>query len=125
MTDVSIYSEAFHKLREDFDKMMISTLARMQEKGSKDATITLKIDIGLEKTFAPVSGTTQMRDVYLPTFEHKITSAMQIKQEVKGRYDEECELVWNPASNSYLLVPIGQLMLSDEIERTEEDEDDE
>ena len=125
MTDVSIYSEAFHKLREDFDKIMISTLARMQEKGSEDATITLKIDIGLEKTFAPVRGTTQMRDVYLPTFEHKITSAMQIKQEVKGRYDEECELVWNPASNSYLLVPIGQLMLSDEIERTEEDEDDE
>lgn len=70
MTDVTIYSEAFCKLRDDFNKMIEQSL----------------------------------------------------KSEVKGKFDEECELTWDPAGQRHLLVPIGQLPLASEYEREDDDE---
>jgi hypothetical protein len=125
VTDCTIYGEAFHKLREDFDKMMNETIMNMQRKGSSDASITIKLDIELEKTFAPVEdldGSRTTRDVYIPHFSHKVSSAMSIKSEVKGKFDEECELIWDPAGQRHLLVPIGQLPLASEYEREDDDE---
>lgn len=121
--DVSITSDAFEKLRADFNKMMIDTLNKMREKGSTDASLTIKLNIELEKTFEPIttkSGTEIMRDVYIPQFAHKITSAIQMKAQLVGKYDEECELVWD--GKSYLLVPIGQMSLESEYDREDEDE---
>jgi hypothetical protein len=127
MTDISIYSEAFHNLRNDFDKMMIETIQKMQQKCSSDASITIKLDIELEKTFDPVDlkdGTRTTRDVYIPHFSHKVTSAIQIKSQLAGRYDEECELVWNPIEEKYLLCPIGmeQMTLDTEYNREDDEE---
>lgn len=123
--EMSIKSDAFLKFRQNFDKLLFETITKMQQKGSSDASLTIKLDIELEKTFAPVedlSGDQSFRDVYIPHFAHKITSAMQIKSEVKGKYDEECELVYDEGTGKYLLVPIGQMTLGDEINREDEDE---
>lgn len=125
MTDVSILSDAFQKLREDFNKMMTDTLRKMQQKGSSDASLTIKIDIELEKTFAPVyhaDGSQTMRDVFIPWFTHKVSSAMSIKSEVKGKYEEECELVFDEATGEFMLVPTGQMTLASEYEREVDDE---
>lgn len=121
--DVSIYSEAFQKLRDDFNKMMVDTLTKMRQKGSTDASLTIKLEIELEKTFEPITlknGTQTMRDVYIPQFAHKITSAMQIKSQIAGKFDEECELVWNPDDETYMLIPIGQMSLDTEYGRTDD-----
>lgn len=123
--DVSIYSEAFQKLRDDFNKMMVDTLTKMRQKGSMDASLTIKLEIELEKTFEPITlknGTQTMRDVYIPQFAHKITSAMQIKSQIAGKFDEECELVWNPDDETYMLIPIGQMSLDTEYGRNDDDE---
>ena len=124
--DVSITSEAFEKLRADFNKMMIETLNKMREKGSTDASLTIKLEIGIEKTFELIQmadGTEIMRDVYLPQFAHKITSAMQIKSQIVGKDDEECELIYDSENQTYQLVPIGQIPLSTEYDRTEDDDE--
>lgn len=124
VTDCSIYGEAFHKLREDFDKMMNETIMNMQRKGSSDASITIKLDIELEKTFAPVEdldGSRTTRDVYIPHFSHKVTSAMQIKSQLSGAYEEECEVIWNPDMQKFILIPICQMTLEEEINRTEDE----
>ena len=66
MADVTIYSEAFCKLRDDFNKMIEATLTKMKQKDSSDASLTLKLDIEIEKTFEPMElpdGTQTMRDV--------------------------------------------------------------
>lgn len=123
--DVSINSEAFKKLRDDFDKMMADTLTKMRQKDSSDASITIKLDIEIEKTFEPIElpdGTETMRDVFIPYFSHKVSSAMSIKSEVKGKYDEECELIFDPVSNHHMLVPIGKMSLESEYDREDEDE---
>ena len=125
MADVTIYSEAICKLRDDFNKMIEATLTKMKQKDSSDASLTLKLDIEIEKTFEPMKlpdGTQTMRDVYIPHFSHKVSSAMSIKSEVKGKFDEECELIWDPAGQRHLLVPIGQMKLETEYNR-EDDED--
>lgn len=125
MADVTIYSEAFCKLRDDFNKLIEDTLTKMKQKGSSDASITIKLDIELEKTFEPMDlpdGSQTMRDVYIPYFSHKATSAMQIKSQLAGKFDEECELIWDPASQRHLLVPIGHLPLASEYEREDDDE---
>lgn len=124
-TDVTIYSEAFCKLRDDFNKMIECTLTNMKQKGSSDASLTIKLEIEIEKTFEPVEmpdGSQKTRDVYIPHFSHKVASAMSIKSEVKGSFDEECELIWDPASQRHLLVPAGQLTLDAEYERNDDDE---
>lgn len=123
--DVTIYSEVFCKLRDNFNKMIEDTLTKMEQKGSSDASLTIKLDIEIEKTFEPVEmpdGSKKNRDVYIPHFTHKVASAMSIKSEVKGSFDEECELIWDPASQRHLLVPIGQMTLDAEYNR-EDDED--
>ena len=124
VTDCSINSDAFANLRADFNRMMIDTLRKMQEKGSTDASLTIKIDIELEKTFAPVvvGNVETTRDVYIPWFSHKVSSAMSIKSEVKGKFDEECELVFDEGTGRYLLVPIGQMTLDTEFGMEDEDE---
>ena len=126
ITDISIYSDAFEKLREDFDRLMQQTIHNMKEKGSSDAAVSVKIDIELEKTFAPVElpdGTRSTRDVYIPKFTHKVSSVLNIKSETKGSFEEECELMWDPARQKFMLVPIGydQMTLETEYNR-EEDE---
>lgn len=125
MADVTIYSEAFCKLRDDFNKMIEDTLTKMKQKGSFDASLTIKLDIELEKIFEPLElqdGSQTMRDVYIPHFTHKVASAMSIKSEVKGSFDEECELIYDPATQRHLLVPIGQMKLETEYNMEDEDE---
>jgi hypothetical protein len=125
MVDVTIYSEAFSKLREDFNKMIEATLTKMRQKDSSDASLTLKLDIELEKTFEPIElpdGTQTTRDVFMPIFSHKVSSAISIKSEVKGKFDEECELIFDAATQRHILVPIGQMPLASEYEREDEDE---
>lgn len=125
MADVTIYSEAFCKLRDDFNNMIEDTLTKMKQKGSSEAALTIKLDFEVDKTFEPMElpdGTQTMRDVFIPHFSHKVSSAMSIKSEVKGRFDEECELIWDPASQRHLLVPIGQMKLETEYNRDDDDE---
>lgn len=125
MADVTIYSEAFCKLRDDFNKMIEDTLTKMKQKGSFGASLTIKLDIKLEKIFEPLElqdGSQTMRDVYIPHFTHKVASAMSIKSEVKGSFDEECKLIWDPATQRHLLVPIGQMKLETEYNMEDEDE---
>ena len=122
MTDISIYSDAFQKLRDDFGKMMNETITNMQRKGSETATLTIKLDIEIEKTFENVKtkdGKIGVRDVFIPRFSHKTTSAMQIKSQITGAFEEECELIRDPATGKYMLSPIGQMTLAEEMEDEE------
>ncbi len=122
--DMSLEGEAFEKLREDFDKVLTGTITNMKEKGSGAASLTIKLDVELEKTFAPVNlpdGSQVMRDVFIPHFAHKVSSVMQIKSQASGAFDQECEVVWDTANDRWMLVPFdgGQMSLTEEIERRE------
>lgn len=121
---VGIQGDAFEKLRDDFDAILNDTIKDMKEKESTTARLTITLDISLLPTSAPIyaqDGSTTFRDVFLPSFSHKVASDMHIKKSVSGVYAEQCEARFDEDLGKYILIPFtgGQLTLTEEVERSE------
>ena len=46
---LSLKSETFSALKEDFDSILARTIGNMEMKGAEEATVTLKLGISLER----------------------------------------------------------------------------
>lgn len=94
----SIESPYFAQLRADLDAMLQKVVAQLLSKDSDEASVTLKLAIGLAHTSDVLE-----RAVILPVVEHKISTAITVKDEVKGRSNGDCELIFDAAAERYLL----------------------
>lgn len=94
----SIESPYFAQLRADLDAMLQQVVTQLLSKDSDEASVTLKLSIGL----AHMSDVLE-RAVILPVVEHKISTAITVKDEVKGRSNGDCELIFDAAAERYLL----------------------
>lgn len=106
---LTLESNAFAKMKEDFDNILKRTLGNMQVKESHDATLTLKLNISLEETDVPDFESpfeNAMKTIHKPRFDHKVTSVMQIKNEESGSLKGDYELVWSEEMNDYVMKPI-------------------
>lgn len=117
---LSIDSNTFSALKEDFNKVLNRTLGNMQSKESDEATLTLKLNIKTMEIEVPDfessrSGAT--RKAYKPRFDHKISSVMQIKTEEAGSLKGEYELVWDEDQQEFVMRPIdnGQQTIFDDV----------
>lgn len=107
---LSIESNAFAAMKQDFDKVLKRTLENMQVKDSKEASLTLKLNITLEEDVAPdfqSSLANATRKVVKPSFDHTISSVMQIKTKENGSFKGEYELVWDEEVQNFVMKPIG------------------
>lgn len=106
---IGITGLRFEELRRDFDRVLQETIGRMKAKDSGSATLTLKLDISLAEDIDKTLGTHRT----LPTFSHKITSAIQIKSETAGKISGKYELLYDDVEEQFYmreLPPIdGQL----------------
>lgn len=80
------------------------------EKGSTNGSLTLKIDVSFTQEYIPnydpkVEG--ESRKINKPSFKHKVTSTVQIKDEKAGNMDTEMELAFDEDSGEYVLRPIA------------------
>ena len=119
---LSLNSETFASLKKDFDNVLARTIGNMQMKGAEGATLTVKLDISLEKISAGIVPVTK------PTFKHTISSVMQVKDKVSGQLRGELALVWDDEQNAYVLRPIdyGQTSVydnDDDFATVDDDED--
>ena len=108
---LTLDSDAFSKLKEDFNTVLKRTLGNMESKESKEATLTLKLNITLRDDEVPDFDSADKdakRKIHKPRFDHKISSVMQIKSEY--------ELVWDNELNDYVMKAIdnGQGSLFDD-----------
>lgn len=94
----SIESPYFSQLRADLDAMLQKVVTQLLSKDSDEASVTLKLSIGLAHTSDALE-----RAVILPIVEHKISTAITVKDEVKGRSHGDCELIFDAAAKRYLL----------------------
>jgi len=94
----SIESPYFAQLRADLDAMLQKVVTQLLSKDSDEASVTLKLAIGLAHTSDVLE-----RAVILPVVEHKISTAITVKDEVKGRSNGDCELIFDAAAERYLL----------------------
>mgnify|MGYP001100083192 FL=1 len=108
--ELRIEAETFDKLRRDADIVLQRALGTMKEKESMEGKVTITIDIKLVPEFIPnfdpeVQGET--RKILKPKFDHKVTSAINIKNEEKGSVNPEMAMVWDEDKQEYVLTYVN------------------
>ncbi len=103
-------SDTFEEMKKDMNFVLQRLIGNMQEKGTNEGSMTLKIDVTMVKEFIPnydpdIKGET--REVSKPQFKHKVTSAVKINDEKSGAFNNEMELVMDEETGVFKLVPIA------------------
>lgn len=103
-------SDTFEEMKRDMNFVLQRLIGNMQEKGTDEGSMTLKLDVTMVKEFIPnynpdVKGET--REVSKPQFKHKVTSAVKINDEKSGAFNNEMELVMDEETGVFKLVPIA------------------
>lgn len=103
-------SDTFSDMKRDMNFALQRLLGNMQEKGATEGSMTLKVDISLTNEYIPnydpeVEG--ESRKISKPKFKHKVTSAVQIKDEKSGNLDTEMELTFDEESGEYVMQPVA------------------
>lgn len=103
-------SDTFEEMKKDMNFVLQRLIGNMQEKGTNEGSMTLKIDVTMEKEFIPnydpdIKGET--REVSKPQFKHKVTSDVKINDKKSGSFNNEMELVMDEETGVFKLVPIA------------------
>ena len=103
-------SDTFEEMKKDMNFVLQRLIGNMQEKGSDEGSMTLKIDVTMVKEFIPnydpdIKG--ESREVSKPQFKHKVTSVVKINDEKSGSFNNEMELVMDEDTGVFKLVPIA------------------
>lgn len=103
-------SDTFEEMKKDMNFVLQRLIGNMQEKGTNEGSMTLKIDVTMVKEFIPnydpdIKG--ESREVSKPQFKHKVTSAVKINDEKSGSFNNEMELVMDEETGVFKLVPIA------------------
>ena len=103
-------SDTFEEMKRDMNFVLQRLIGNMQEKGTNEGSMTLKIDVTIVKEFIPnydpdIKGKT--REISKPQFKHKVTSAVKINDEKSGSFNNEMELVMDEETCIFKLVPIA------------------
>lgn len=102
-------SDTFEEMKRDMNFVLQRLIGNMQEKGSDEGCMTLKIDVTMVKEFIPnydpdIEG--ESREISKPQFKHKVTSVVKINDEKSGTLNNEMELVMDEDTGVFKLVPI-------------------
>ena len=103
-------SDTFAEMKKDMNFVLQRLIGNMQEKGSDEGSMTLKIDVTMVKEFIPnydpdIKG--ESREVSKPQFKHKVASVVKINDEKSGSLNNEMELVMDEDTGVFKLVPIA------------------
>lgn len=103
-------SDTFEEMKRDMNFVLQRLIGNMQEKGTNEGSMTLKIDVTMVKEFIPnydpdIKGET--REISKPQFKHKVTSAVKINDEKSGAFNNEMELVMDEDTGVFKLIPIA------------------
>lgn len=103
--ELSLKGDAFLLLKNDFDVVLERTVNNMKAKGSDEATITLKLNILLEKGINYTDS--DEIEVDKPTFTFDISSVMQVKDKKSGVLGGDYYLELDNQSKKYVMRHIG------------------
>ena len=120
--ELSLRGDTFTPVVEAFDRRLLATLDRMRKQGLQEGSITLRLNIELWKQF-PIDEDGQEHEVFVPTFEHEVSSQIVQKDKASGKIDEDFVLV-RGADGLPALVSRDSENLFDMVERQEAKDDD-
>lgn len=120
--DLSLRGDTFTPVVEAFDRRLLATLDRMRKQELTEGSVTLKISIELWKQF-PIDEDGQEHEIFVPTFDHEVSSQIVQKDKASGKIDEDFVLV-RGADGLPALVSRDSENLFDMVERQEAKDDD-
>ena len=119
--ELSLKGDTFTPVVEAFDRRLLATLDRMRKQGLQEGSITLRLNIELWKQF-PIDEDGQEHEVFVPSFEHEVSSQIVQKDKASGKIDEDFVLV-RGADGLPALVSRDSENLFDMVERKEAGDD--
>lgn len=119
--ELSLRGDTFTPVVESFDRRLLATLDRMRKQGLNEGSVTLKISIELWKQF-PIDEDGQEHEIFVPTFDHEVSSQIVQKDKASGKIDEDFVLV-RGADGLPALVSRDSENLFDMVERMEAEGD--
>lgn len=119
--DLSLRGDTFTPVVEAFDRRLLATLDRMRKQELTEGSVTLKISIELWKQF-PIDEDGQEHEIFVPTFDHEVSSQIVQKDKASGKIDEDFVLV-RGADGLPALVSRDSENLFDMVERMEAEGD--
>ena len=120
--ELSLAGDTFAPAVEAFNQKLLAVLDRMRRHQLHEASVTLKLSITLERQW-PVDEDGQEHEVFVPSFEHEVSSQIVQKDKASGKIDEDFVLV-HGADGLPELVSRDTDNLFDMVERTEAENDD-
>lgn len=108
--ELNFDSNTFENMKRDMNFVLQRLLGNMQEYGTDEGSMTLKIEVTMKRETIPnfdpdISG--EVREISKPAFKHKVTSAVKINDEKSGNLEEEMELYMDEETGIYKLRPIA------------------
>lgn len=108
--NLTLEDETFEEPRQNFNRVLQRLFKSMIESGSTEGSITMKMDVTLEQEYIPnydpnVEG--ESRKISKPSFKHKVSSTVTVKDEMSGNKDPQMELVWDEDKQMYILAYIS------------------
>jgi hypothetical protein len=100
--ELTLDSEVFEKVREDFDILFQRLLKKMEQNNSDEGSITLKVDVEIQKDFIQDSEGGS-REIQKPILKSKITSTVPVKDSFDNKKDTGMDLVWDDELGRYVL----------------------
>lgn len=90
--EITMDSETFAQVRENFDMLLQRLFQKMQQNNSDEGSISLKVDVNMIDDYIPgEDGVT--RRISKPVLKHKITTTVPVKDSLDGKKDAGMELV--------------------------------
>ena len=110
--ELSLDGPAFNSLKLDFKNLLTRTIRTMKEKSVEDASINVKVTIGLTTETGPnlnAPDSAEERERTIPKFTHKVTATMQMKDEASGTAGgKKFELLWDKTAGAFIMVPVDK-----------------
>lgn len=107
--ELTLNDDTFNTLKADFDGILKKTLFNMQKKDSDVAEIRISLKISFDKEMVSDTSVNNMdgqREVVIPKFDHKVSSVLQIKDELSGTLGGKYELEYNKARKNFVMREI-------------------
>jgi hypothetical protein len=111
---ITIESAPLAQLRANIDRGIRETLKNMQDYECETGDITVKITIGLDHKSVPDPTSVNInntRDAVVPTIKHKVSTVLSFKDEAKGEFTGDFEIIQDAAGN-FTIEPIKKKQTS-------------
>ena len=108
--ELNFDSDTFENMKRDMNFVLQRLLGHMQEYGTDEGGMTLKIEVTMKRETIPNFDpdiSEPVREISKPAFKHKVTSAVKINDEKSGNLEEEMELYMDEETGVYKLRPIA------------------